>query len=227
MSKLNNYIYRLFTDLDGQLYRIEKAEYISTWKMNVSLFLATIAIYIWMAWLGMGSNPISSTLHATTPGVFNAFKLWFIAGRGLFAIIFAGIILFLVSYIFYLFTSIPYRKLVIMQQVVLVVLLFERLLWIPLFVFLGLNWYVSPFSLGVLASYVTDFELVIYFFGAISILQIWIMFFQVKYMYRLQTLALDKRNIWWIVIAWHIFTYILVATLSYYDEELLFGWFKS
>ncbi|SDN48601.1 hypothetical protein [Tenuibacillus multivorans] len=223
---MRNYLYRLFTDPDGQIYRIQKSEDIrNIWKASLVLFLVGISIYIWMAWLGMGTNPISRELSSTTLDIYNAYKLWFIIGRALFAILFVSIILYLTSYYFYLFTNIPYKKLVIMQQAVLVMMLFERLLWIPLFVYLGLDWYVSPLSLGIIASYITQYDWFLYFFGAITVIQIWIISFQSKYLSRLS--SINKRKIWTIVIIWHLVSYIIVATLGYFDEQLLVRWFES
>ncbi|SEQ70424.1 hypothetical protein [Piscibacillus halophilus] len=223
---MQNYLYRLFTDMDGQLFRIQKAEDIQkVWKASLLLFLASIAIYFWMAWLGMGTNLISQEFTSTTPDVYNAYKLWFIMGRALFAILLAVIILYLTSFYFYLFTKIRYKKLVIMQQVVLMMMLFERLLWIPLFVYLGLDWYVSPFSLGIITSYFTQHEWFLYFFGSITIIQIWIIAFQAKYLSRLSPMKIWK--IWTLVIIWHLISYLIVATLGYFDEQLLVRWFES
>lgn len=223
---MQNYLYRFFTNLDNQIFRVKKAEDISkVWKTSLFLFLATIIIYIWMAWLGMGTNPISRELTSVSEGTYNALKLWFIAGRALFAILIAALILYLTSYYFYLFTKIRYKKLVIMQQVVLAMMLFERLLWIPLFVYLGLDWYVSPFSLGITTSYITEIEWFIYFFGALSIIQLWIIIFQAKYISNLS--SMKRWKVWAIVILWHVIAYSIVATLSIYDEQLIAGWLNE
>ncbi|MFD2639117.1 hypothetical protein [Piscibacillus salipiscarius] len=223
---MQNYFFRFFTDLDDHIFRIKRAEDIEkVWKVSLLLFLSTIIIYVWMAWLGMGTNPISSVFMSVSESNYNALKLYFIAGRAVFAVLLAALILYLTSYYFYLFTKIRYKKLVIMQQVVLIMMLFERLLWIPLFVYLGLDWYVSPFSLGVIASYIIDLEWFIYFFGAVSIIQLWIIGFQAKYLSNLTDMK--RWKVWLMVILWHFFVYCIVATLSLFDVELIEWWLSS
>src|SRR5690625_2319098 len=163
---------KFFRSMEDHLFRIRKAEKLfNIWKTCLLLALASVIIYMWMAYVGMGSTPLSpAAIHAS--GVeYEQYKYWFILGRGVYALIFAAFILFIPSLIIYAFTGIPYQKLVIMQQIVLTVMLLERILWIPLAAFIGLEWYVSPLSFGIIASYFTEINWFIYFFGAISLFQ--------------------------------------------------------
>lgn len=91
--------------------------------------------------------------------------------------------------------------------------------------YLGLDWYVSPFSLGVIASYIIDLEWFIYFFGAVSIIQLWIIGFQAKYLSNLTDMK--RWKVWLMVILWHFFVYCIVATLSLFDVELIEWWLSS
>ncbi|WBX81124.1 hypothetical protein PD280_04990 [Virgibacillus salarius] len=210
--------------IEDHLFRVKKAEKIKNlWKMNFLLLLCTVILYGWMAYVGMGTNLLSSGAMELKPLIYEQQKFWFLVGRVAFAVLFTALVLFIPSLIFYVITGVPYRKLLIMQQVVLLVVLIERLIWIPLAVFNGLDWYVSPLSLGIIASYLFDNTLFIYFFGAISLFQLWIIYFQVKYIGYLSDIK--KKWLWLIVIGLHMCYWILAALIAYTDRYILNGWF--
>ncbi|WP_060681691.1 hypothetical protein [Virgibacillus halodenitrificans] len=224
MSYHTNVIKLLFST-DDHLFRIGKAEKIhKLWKATGLLVLLSILIYCWMAYLGIGSNYISTNATEMNGLTYEQSKFWFLVGRALFSVLFAMLVLFIPSLLFYLLTDIPFKKLMIMQQVVLFVLLIERLLWIPLATVNGLDWYVSPLSLGIIASYITDKSWIIFFFGAITLFQFWIIRFQVKY---LTTLSQAIRKVWiWVnVIFLHLIYWVITALLAFIDTYILSGWF--
>lgn len=218
------HLYRLLFSMEDDLFRIKKAERVQQlWKVSVVLVLAAIAIYLWMAFLGLGTERISGIAVTLSDTAYETGKLWFVLGRVLYAILFAAFILFFPSLLFYLLTGIPYQKLIIMQQVVLVVMLMERLLWIPLVIFAGLNWQVSPLSFGIIASYITEMPWVIYFFGAITLFQLWIIWFQVKYLAAF--LEMKKIVIAINVILLHLIGWCLTALTAFGDIYILSRWF--
>ncbi|WP_339230493.1 hypothetical protein NSQ77_09225 [Oceanobacillus sp. FSL K6-2867] len=218
------HLFRLLFSMEDDLFRIKKAERIQQlWKVSVVLVLAAIAVYLWMAYLGLGTERISGVAVTLSDLTYETSKLWFLLGRGLYAILFAAFILFFPGFLFYLLTGIPYQKLVIMQQIVLVVMLMERLLWIPLVIVAGLNWQVSPLSLGIIASYITEVPWVIYFFGAITLFQLWIIWFQVKY---LSVFSEMKKFVIAInVILLHFLGWCLTALTAFGDVYILSRWF--
>ncbi|MBY7141813.1 hypothetical protein KFZ56_01620 [Virgibacillus sp. NKC19-3] len=217
-------LFKFFRSMDDHLFRIRKAEKVQNlWKVSILLVLFSVIIYAWMAYLGIGTDLISQNIVTHSPAAYEQSKFWFIIGRVGFAILFAVLILFVPALLFYLLTDIPYQKLIIMQQVVLVVLLIERILWIPLMLTIGLDWYVSPLSFGVIASYIMETPWLIYFFGSISLFQLWIIGFQVKY---LSTMAVVKKHWLWVnVILLHILFWCIAALLAYADEIIISGWF--
>lgn len=218
------HLYRLLFSMEDDLFRIKKAERVQQlWKVSVVLVLAAIAIYLWMAFLGLGTERISGIAVTLSDTAYETGKLWFVLGRVLYAILFAAFILFFPSLLFYLLTGIQYQKLIIMQQVVLVVMLMERLLWIPLVIFAGLNWQVSPLSFGIIASYITEMPWVIYFFGAITLFQLWIIWFQVKYLAAF--LEMKKIVIAINVILLHLIGWCLTALTAFGDIYILSRWF--
>src|SRR5690625_1013640 len=156
MNYQPNFFKFLFS-INDHLFRLRQAEAMSPiWRSNSLLILLSMLIYLWMAFLGMGSNLISGDALVLGALNYEASKFWFVIGRLLYGAFFASFILFVPAYLFKLLTDIPFKKLVVMQQVVLFIMLVERLLWIPLMLFAGLDWYVSPLSFGIIASYITD-----------------------------------------------------------------------
>lgn len=223
MTYHNNLLRFLFS-MDDHLIRVKEAESIKrVWKVNVLLILLSLILYGYMAYLGMGTNLISPQAQSLDPLTYEQQKFWFLTGRLIFGLLFAVFILFIPSLYFSLLTDIPYKKLIIMQQVVLFVLLVERAIWIPLAVFNGLDWYVSPVSFGLIASYFTEIPWLIYFFGAISLFQLWIIWFQVRYIRNLT--EIKKQWVWGYVLLFHFFFWLLTALLAYMDQYMINRWF--
>lgn len=216
---------KFFRSMEDHLFRIRKAEKLyNIWKTSLLLALASVIIYMWMAYLGIGSTPLSPVAIEASGVEYEQYKYWFILGRGVYALIFAAFMLFIPSLIIYAFTGIPYKKLVIMQQIVLAVLLLERILWVPLATLIGLEWYVSPLSFGIMASYFMEINWFIYFFGAISLFQLWTIWFQIRYIGGFH--AIRKRWLWLIVILLHIIMWALAATIAAVDTRIISGWFE-
>lgn len=216
---------KFFFPIDDHLHRIHKAKKIyNIWKLSAILALFSVAIYAWMASLGMGTDLLSKGAVGLTELQYEQSKLGFVLGRIGYAILMTSFVLFVPALIFHLLTDIPYQKLVIMQQIVLFMMLIERVIWIPLFVNFGLDWYVTPLSFGVIVSYLTEAGWPVYFFGAISLFQLWIIWFQIKYLSYLSTIK--KHWIWINVISLHLFYWFLVAFLAYFDSFMIGGWFE-
>ncbi|WP_010529086.1 hypothetical protein [Lentibacillus jeotgali] len=215
---------KFFFPIDDHLFRLRKAEALKNlWKICLLLILCIAGLYAWMALLGIGSSIISEEATSLTTFQYEAGKVWFVVGRMAFAVVFALLILFIPSLFFYAFTDIPYKKLVLLQQIVLFVMLIERVLWIPLAVYGGLDWYVSPWSFGIIAAYFTEAQWVIFFFGAISLFQLWVIWLQAKFLSYLS--PVKKRWIWLGVIFIHILYWAGAAALAFLDSHLISGWF--
>lgn len=217
-------IFRLLFNMNDELYRIKHAEKLTgLWKRTSLLVFLTMLVYGWMAYLGLGSNAILNNELLFGQAEYESSKFWFMIGRAAFGVIYAIVVIFIPVLIFRLFARIPLRKLIVMQLVVLLITLVERLLWVPLTIFAGLDWYVSPLSLGIMASYVTSKTWLIYFFGAITLFQVWIMIFQVKFLSRL--LDIKKIGVWISVFLLHFFEWWLIALVTFIAPYLIGRWF--
>ncbi|WP_079710160.1 hypothetical protein [Paraliobacillus ryukyuensis] len=220
-----NNIIRMFTHMEEQLDQLKQAETVKgMWKRNVILILATMIIYAGMAYLGLGTNLISEHLTETSTSELEVQKLWFLLGRSLYGCLFAILVLFTPSLFYFLLTDTIYRKLVVMQQVVLIVILLERVIWIIQSLLFGLDWYVSLMSFGIIASYIFEKNWLIYFFGAISIFQLWLIWFQTKYLIR--TTNIKKHVVWMLVLTLHLVGWALAAAVASIDTILIGGWFN-
>ncbi|TGB01852.1 hypothetical protein [Halobacillus salinus] len=207
---------QLFLNRDDHLFRLKRAERIkNVWNLLFFLLVLTLLTYIWMTWLGLGSDSISPNMTALNRVEYEFQKAWFLIGRVGYALLFYLFTLFITPFIFWLFNDVAYKKIIVLQMNVLLILLLERITWIPLMVYAGLDWYVSPFSFGVIASYFTGLEYVIYFCGTISLFQLFVIWYQIKW---LQTMS-HTRKVWiWIgVLIWHLLMWAGAAALSYYD----------
>lgn len=212
---------QLFLKRDDHLFRLKRAEKIkNVWNLSFLLLALTLLTYIWMAWLGLGTDAISSNMADFNRVEYEFRKAWFLIGRSGYAALFYLFTLFVSSFIFWLFNDVAYKKIIILQMNVLLILLLERITWIPLMVYAGMDWFVSPFSFGVIASYITNLSYIVYFFGAISLFQLLIIWYQIKW---LSTMSSTKKVwIWFGVIVWHIVLWAGAAALSYYDLLLLY-----
>lgn len=217
-------VFRFIFAVDDHIFRIGKAEEVrNPWKSIFLLGLFTIFVYGVMGMLGMGSTLISNGAVLLDPAEYEMQKLWFIIGRIVFALIFVLFILSIPTFIFYWVTRVPFKKILLMQVVILFLMLVERVLWIPLAVYFGLDWFVSPFSFGVIASYFTDIHLLIYLFGAISLFQLWIIGIQIKFLIRLSNI--HKGWIYATVILLHLAIWTVTAIVSYMDILVIDRWF--
>ncbi|MFS0675138.1 hypothetical protein AB1K81_18315 [Ornithinibacillus sp. 179-J 7C1 HS] len=217
---------KLLFAVDDHIFRIGKAEQIrNPWKTVVLLGLLCLVTYSGMGILGIGSSALSSGAVLLTASEYELSKLYFIIGRMIYSTAFVLFVLFIPSLIYYWVTKIPFKKLLLMQVVVLFIMLVERILWIPLAVYAGLDWFVSPFSLGIIASYLTDVTFLIYLCGAVSLFQIWIVIFQIKFLTKLS--GIHKAWIWSTVILFHLAVWSVTAVLAFTDLYMIDGWFNE
>ncbi|HLQ73433.1 MAG TPA: hypothetical protein VK125_04325 [Bacillota bacterium] len=217
-------VFKYFTAPNDHLFRIDRAETIKNIKRTTALLIfASILIYGWMAYLGIGSTLILDGDLLFTAATYESSKFWFIIGRAAFGGIYAAIMIFVPAFIFRLISNIDFSKLVVMQLIVFLFILVERLTWIPLAVFADLDWFVSPLSLGVLASYVTTKSWVIYFFGSITIFQVLIMMLQIKFI--CYFLDVKKGLIGFSVFLLHFVEWWLITLVSFVSVFIIDRWF--
>lgn len=215
----------IFSPFD-QLFRISKADKVKRiFPLSFLLLLFTVLVYGWMAWLGIGTDILSPMALTVPREEYEAIKLSFLIGRVLYALLFFLFLLFFPSLLYRTFFRVKFSKALLLQLAVLTIFLFERLLWIPLYIYFGLDWYASPFSLGPVLAVLTSSPFWIYTGGTITLFLLWMVWFQVYYLSALT----ERKKVWiWItVITLHILYVIGAACVSYYTTDILSFFLRS
>ena len=214
-------LFGLLFNRNKHLYPFKKAaKILYSWKGLFLLFI-WLLVYAWMSWLGLGTAQLAPALD---PAAYELAKLWFLTGRLLYALLFAFVLLLLPSSVFSLLFKVPFKKTFVLQQAVLLILIIERISWIPLFTYQGLQWQLSPLSFGPVAAFFGAPGWVIYGLGAVSLFQLWIIYFQAS-----SITYLSGRNTYWVwttVILLHLLYWTGTAALVSLADELLsfFAW---
>ncbi len=212
---------KLFFRRSDHLFKLNEAERIkNVYNLLFFLLLLTILTYVWTSWMGLGTDPVSANMSEFNRIDYEFRKSWFLIGRVAYSLLFFIFILYISSFFFWLFNNVSYKKLMIVQMNVLLLMLLERVTWIPLMVYAGLDWYVSPFSFGIITSYFTSLDWIIYFFGAMSIFQLFIVWYQVKCISYMSSTKIGW--IWTGAVIWHLVIWAGTAALSYYDLFILY-----
>ncbi|OAT81017.1 hypothetical protein A6P54_13570 [Bacillus sp. MKU004] len=202
-------------------YHLKSTESLSGFKKLIFLLLLSSALVFGLiSSFGIGMDPLSKELNTLTATSYELEKFLFFLGRIILGILYALIVLFMSALIFWPISEKgEYRKLVVLQGVVLLILFIERLTYIPLSLFFSLDWFSSPLSLGVIAQYITDERWVIYFLGCFSLFKIWVFYIQYKGLKKLT----EQKNwvIWLVILLTNLFFWAFTALLAYIDFSTL------
>lgn len=215
----------LFSPLD-QLLLINKADKVQRiFPLFFLLILFITLIYTWMTWLGIGTDILSQGAITLPREEYEASKFSFLIGRALYALLFSLFLLLFPPLVFKTFFQMKFSKAVLLQLAILTIFLIERLLWIPLYLSYGLDWYASPFSFGPVLTFFTDNPFWTYLGGAVTLFLIWMMCFQVYYIAALT--EAKKGWIWLTVIILHLLYITGTACVAYYATDLLTFFLRS
>lgn len=208
-------IFHLFKPMTT-FYQLGKAEIIYGLKWRLFwLILLTTVIFTAEGFIGIGSASISKSLTLDPKDIFEWHKALFIIGKVLSGMVYSVCILCIPSLYFSIFADISYRKTVVIQVFVLFILLLEQISYIPLVMWLNLDWYSSPLSFGVIVQYLTSNPFVIALLGSLSIFKIWAIYIQYK---GLCSLSEKKRlPILVLVILINLIFWGFTALLTYID----------
>ncbi|RYI27909.1 hypothetical protein EVU96_15750 [Bacillus infantis] len=201
-------------------YQLNQAEGIARfWPKFLLLVLASTVIHALFAHFGVGNEILSKEIDELPPSEFEAKKALFAAGKLIWGILYPFFYLFFTSLVLWTLTDVPFKKITALQCIVLVILLAEKLIFLPFAVQMGLPEESSPFSLGVAAQYITSADLLVYFLGEITLFGIAAMVFQY---YGLKALSPRRPAILLIsVIGLNLFLWLMSALISYIQFEKL------
>lgn len=202
-------------------YQLKDLENIKGYRKNIfRLLCLSILVYGIISSFGIGMNPLSKEITTLSPVTYELEKFLFFLGRLIAGLLYAAIVLFFCSFIFWTISDEgEYRKLVMTQGLVMLILLLEQLTYVPLSLFFSLEWYSSPLSLGVITQYVTSKTYIIYLMGSFTLFKAWVFFIQYKGIKRLT----GQKNwiIWLVILLTNLFIWSLNALLAYLSISTL------
>lgn len=214
---------KIFTGLFHPLksfFQLEKAETVYGLRRRVGLlFFFSAIIFMVSGWFGIGTHVISPLLTGSIETEFEAWKSYFILGRIILGLFYAGVILYLSSLWFWVMTDAYYSKLVVMQVFVLPILLLEQISFILLAIGFDLPWYSSPLSLGVMAQYIFSNTYFSFLFGCVSFFKIWVMVIQFKGLRRLT--AKSPLALIAMIISIHLIFWVVTAFFAYINFHII------
>lgn len=199
-------------------YQLQQEEgFTGFWPRFSILIIVSVLIHFFYAFYGIGSEVISKEIYGTPNSEFAMKKMFFAGGQVLFGILFPFVIIFVSSLFFWCLTDAPFRKLMVLHEIVLLILLLEKAVFIPIAIIVGIQPESSPFGLGVIMQYITSADLLHSFFGAISLFKIWGMVFQY---YGLKVISSkEPKALFLIVLSFNLFIWLVSALLSYIPIE--------
>lgn len=197
--------------------QLEKAETITGfWKKLGLLFIMTIILSAVAAYFGIGNEILSKNLGDAE---FEATKGLFAIGQIILSIVTTTIILLLPSLFFWAISDIEWKKYIVLQLFVIMILLLEKAIVIPLTIALGITEVSNPFSLGIIGQYITNNEIILSLLAQITIFKIWTIVLQFKYI-RVFT-ELSAKRIALYLIVFHLIVIVVTVLLSMMQLEKL------
>jgi hypothetical protein len=210
-----------FTMPYASAYQLTKAEKIQgVWKYSILLIFLSMLITSVGVLFGAGNESLSRFINDVPSNEFEMIKGLFGIGQVLQAMIGTAIILFFPALIFWIFTDIEFKKIVVIQLFVGCISIMEKIILTPFNVIFGLSKASSPFSLGVMAQYITNHEFLIQLFSTISIFSLGALALQFYYL-RITT-EKSRNLLLLLIISTNLFMWVFTALFSYIKFEVLF-----
>ena len=195
-------------------HQLQKAETFVGYKRSIALlFFLSMCMYAVGAAFGIGSELLSKEMTTMSNGELEAKKQLFFLGRVVIGLFVPAFIIFVGALYYWSFLNLSYQKLVTIQLSVFSVFLLEKALQIPVFLLMDISAASNPFSLGVIAQYITNKELIIQFFSQITIFQVWMITILCYYLQRLSEQR--KSKIIALVVCFFLFCWIISGLLSF------------
>lgn len=211
-------VFRGIFNYNYYTYKLRDTErFPGVWKKTLLFILLSGLIFGFSAYFGVDSEYLSKKLTSIPKAEYEMNKSLFLAGQILQGLVFGAIMIFLPALFFWTVTDLELKRLLTIQLFIMPILLLEKLLFVPIAVYLGLTKVSSPFSFGVIAQYITGNDFIIYFLSYISIFKIWAIFIEYKY---LKAMA-DKspKIILLLILALNLVIWLFAALISFIQME--------
>ncbi|MFJ8260042.1 hypothetical protein ACIQ4Z_23060 [Peribacillus asahii] len=200
--------------LERSRYQLQNAEAVTHIGRNiVVLYVASLLLFCLYGFLGIGSESFSRELVELGESEFEMGKLLILAGNAVAGLLYPTIYLFLIALFVWALTDIVYLKVLIVQMIIFIVQLLEKLLLLPFLVYMDIDYDANPFSLGVISQYLVSQEYIIHFFSEITIFQVLVIAIQYYYLKKM-----TERNTYAllaVIVLSYIAIWLLNALLAY------------
>lgn len=199
-------------------YQLRKEEsFVGLWRPILLLAIASMIIAGISAYFGIGSESVSKALTDLSRGEYEAQKTLFASGQILWGLVWSLLAIFIPSLFFWTLLDVEYRKLLIVQLIIFMIFLLEKLISIPINLILGVGVESNIFSFGIIAQAFTSIELIIHFFSNITLFKIWAII--LIYIYYKNLSEKSPRFLIFTLIGFYVFVAIIAALLSYIKFE--------
>lgn len=189
------------------------------WKHALFLILLSGLLFGATAYLGINSEYLSKKLTQLPRDEFEMHKALFILGQVLWGLFYGAVVIYIPSLFFWSLSDQEMRPILVVQFLVLLILLLEKVVLIPVNLSLGVPEISSPFSLGPIAQSLTGNQFFMYFFACISLFKLWAMYIQ--YMYLNVLIEKSAKFVLGMVIGINILFWLMSALFSIIQFEKL------
>lgn len=199
-------------------YELKNNESIGrVWMQVVALIALSGFISGISAFYGIGSEYLARSLIGMPAEQYEMQKALFVTGQTLWGLFYGTMVIFLSAFWFWSLTDTEFKRYVVMQLLVMLILLLEKLLLIPISLYLGVPEASSPFSLGPIVQSFTDHSVLVTFFASISIFKVWVIWVQYQYVRALTEKS--RAVVWALVLGLNLSYWLLGALFSIIQFE--------
>ncbi|MBY0123511.1 hypothetical protein [Bacillus sp. S/N-304-OC-R1] len=202
------------------VYQIMNAEKVrGLWKKAALLCFMSIILYALYGFYGVGMDFLTKEITEFDMKELETMKLLVIVGRLIWGVIYSILVLFGFSVILWATLDMSYIKIVVVQLFVLCILLFEKAVVLPICILLGIGLEASPFSIGVIARYLSTSSILVYFLSHFSLFKLWAVIFQYKILKGLS--ERNPKTVLIMIIIVNLLIWLVSSLLSYLEIERL------
>lgn len=202
-------------------YQLKQAESYRYYTLQISILIAvSLILYAINAFYGIGTESLSKELMGVNNAAWMARSQLFLIGSLLAGAVIACVFLLLSSIYYWSFLHIDFQKVVIVQMSIFILFLAEKALQVPLYLLLDIGETSNILSLGIIAQYVSDSEIIIHLLSQVTLLRIGMIAFSYYYLKELSDIS--RKSLLMVIAFLFIFYWIAAGLLSYIKIGVFF-----
>ena len=202
-------------------YKLKRAESYGHFKLQIIILIAvSIFLYAINTFYGIGTESLSKELTGINNDAWMARSQLFFAGSILAGGVIACVFLFLSSIYYWSFIHIDFQKIVIVQMSIFTLFLVEKALQVPMYLLLDIGDTSNILSLGIIAQYITDSEIIIHLLSQITLLRIGMVAY--SYYYLKELTDISRKSLLIVIVFLFAFFWIGAGLLSFIKIGVFF-----